>query len=76
MIVLEAIALLEKEDPKAQVYVVHLGKSHAPRWSVVAGAMIQLKSPAVWRRLVGITRREGKAAFLQENEAQLANAER
>ena len=76
MIVEEAIALLEKEDPKAQVYVVHLGKSHAPRWSVVAGAMIQLKSPAVWRRVVAIESRDGLVAFVQEDEAQLALASR
>ena len=72
----QAIALLQTENPKAELYVVCLGKSHAPRWSVVAGAMIQFTSPDVWRRAIGIEARNGLVAVVQEGEAQLALAER
>ena len=76
MTVEEAIGLLQTENPKAELYVVCLGKSHAPRWSVVAGAMIQFTSPDILRRVVGLEARDGCVLFVQEDEAQLALADR
>ena len=76
MIVADAIGLLQKEDLQAEMYVVRLGKSHTPRWSSVAGTMVSLHSPDILRRVVGIEAREGRVLFIQEDEANLALAER
>jgi len=72
----EAIARLQREDPQAEVYVVRLGKSRTPQWSVVAGTTITLYSPDILRRVVGIEARDGCVLFVQEDEAQLALADR
>ena len=76
MIVEEAIGLLQQEHPRAEMYVVRLGKSHTRQWSPVAGIMVRLQSPDILRRVVGIEARDGCVLFVQEDEAQLANAER
>ena len=76
MTVREAIAGLQQEDPQAELYVVRLGKSGVPRWSSVAGGMVTLRSPDIIRRVVGIESRDGCVLFVQEDEAQLALAER
>lgn len=76
MTVEEALALLQREDPQAEMYIVRLGKSHAPQWSPVAGTAVTLQSPDILRRVVGIEARDGRVLFVQEDEAKLALAER
>lgn len=70
MTVEEAIALLERENPKAELYVLRLkrmGNPHYNAWSYIHEE---------WRRLVGIEARDGRVALIQEDEAKLALAER
>lgn len=70
MIVEDAIALLEKENPKAEIYVLRLkrmGNPHYNAWSYMHEE---------WRRITGIQGRDGLVAIVQESEATLANAER
>lgn len=76
MTVEEVIELLQQEDPRAEAYIVRLGKSHSPRWSPVAGGMVRLRSPDILRRVIGVEARDGCVLFVQEDEAQLALADR
>lgn len=76
MIIEAVIRLLQKEDPHAEEYIVRLGKSHTPQWSLVAGGMVQLQSPDILRRVVAIEARDGCVLFIQEDVAILALADR
>lgn len=70
MIVEDAIALLQKENPKAEMYVLQLKTMGNPlynSWSYVHEQ---------WRRLVDIEARDGRIAFVQEDESKLALADR
>ena len=70
MTVEEAIALLQREDPKAEVYMLRLKRMGDPNynaWSYVHEE---------WRRLAEIQGRDGRVALLQEDESALALADR
>jgi len=66
----QAIALLQKQDPSAEVYVLRLKRMGNPAynsWSYVHEE---------WRRLADIESRDGRVALVQEDESKLALADR
>ena len=70
MTVEEAIALLQREDPGAELYVLELIQQGNPHYN--AWAYVHEK----FRRISSVQSRDGLVAFVQEDEAQLANAAR